>query len=317
MNFTYNNHLKYWIDDRLYGDRQECWEKFRVEVGSIDRDHYRTSNYRQEQRRTADLIYRDYGKDFVVMFSGGTDSEIVIRSFLDIGINPRCVFIRFKNGYNSDDYHTALRIGDMLNVKIDTFDFDVIDFYRGGQAAEFGAEIQCRQLAYLTVYNAIRTLGIPAIMGGEMLLRRSVSQDRDTEWYYVFRENEDASAMRFSLKYNIPLVNEWFSYTPEMMTYYLENKWIQKLVTEKNNGKLGSVSSKNAILRGMLPEIVPKRKTHGYERLIAFNTESYFHLYKTHIPRLESSLDGIYLSNLVKMLGVEKHENIKTKCQSQ
>lgn len=317
MNFTHNNHLKYWIGDRLYGARQECYDKYRVAVGAIDPDHYRTSDYRQEQRRTADLILQDYGRDFVVMFSGGTDSEIVIRSFLDIGIQPRCVFIRFTGDYNAADYHIAQSITDQLGLTLEVYDFDVIDFYRSGQAAEFASEIQCRQIAYLTVYNAIRDLQVPAVMGGEMLLRRTIPQNAESEWYYVIRENEDASAMRFSIKYGIPLVNEWFSYTPEMMAYFLEHPGIQKLVTDKYNYKLGSVSSKNRILRNLMPELIEKTKTHGYENLGAFNIETYFELHKTHVPRLESSLDGIKLTDLVKMLGVEDNENIKTRYEPQ
>lgn len=317
MNFTHQNHLKYWIDDRLYGARQECWEKYRVEVGSIDADYYRTSNYQQEQRRTADLIYQDYGKDFVVMFSGGTDSEIVIRSFLDIGIKPRCVFIKFVGDYNAGDLEMAELIARELGIEVELFEFDVLDFYRSGQAAEFAAELQCRQIAYLTVYNAIRKLGLPAVMGGEMLLRRAIPQNAESEWYYVFRENEDASAMRFSRAYNIPLVNEWFSYTPEMMAYYLEHPGIQGLVSTKYNYKLGSVSSKNKILRDLIPELVDKVKTHGYENLGAFNIETYFELHRAHTPRLESSLDGIKLVDLVKMLGVENNANIKTRYNPQ
>lgn len=312
MNFTNNNHLKYWIGNRLYGSRQECYEKYRVAVGQIDPDYYRTSNYQQEQRRTADLIHKDYGNDFVVMFSGGTDSEIVLRSFLSIGIKPRCIFIKFKDDYNIGDYHIAKSIAEQLGLKLEIFDFDVIDFYRSGHAAEFAKEIQCRQIAYLTVYNAIRALGLPAVMGGEMLLRRDVKQNAESEWYYTFRENEDASAIRFSLKYGIPLVNEWFSYTPEMMSYYLEHPGIQRLVSDKYNYKLGSVSSKNQILKNLIPDLVEKTKTHGYENLGAFNIETYFELYQTQVPRLESSLDGIKLVDLVKMLGVENNENIKT-----
>lgn len=313
MNFTYLNHLKYYIDDKLYGNREHCWEKYKVEVGPIDRDHYRKSSYAAEQQRTADLIYRDYGQDFAVMFSGGTDSEIVIRSFLSIGVKPRCVFIRFANDYNLGDYEIAQQVTNELGLKLEVIDFDVIDFYRSGRAAELATEIQCRQIAYLTVYNAIRQLSLPAVMGGEFLLRRSVPQNGESFWYYVLRENEDASAMRFSLKYQIPLVNEWFSYTPEMMVYYLEHTITRWLVTNKYNYKLGSVSTKNATLHDMLPGLTKKKKTHGYENLGAFNIETYFELYRTHIPRLESSLDGIKLTDLVKQLGVEDNENIKTR----
>ena len=68
------------------------------------------------------------------------------------------------------------------------------------------------------------------------MLRRHVDVS-GSQWYYCFRENEDASAIRFSLKYNIPLVNEWFSYTPEMMGYYLEHSNIQRLINNKHNYK--------------------------------------------------------------------------------
>lgn len=301
MNFTLGNHLKYWIDDRLYGYREQVTDKYRVEVGAIDKDHYRTSSWIQEQYRTADAIRKDFGKDFVVMFSGGTDSEIVLRSFLKIGVKPRAVFIKFKDDYNWQDYLNALVVCNQLGIMLEAIEFDVVDFYNSGQAAEFAGEIHCRQMAYLSVYHHIKTLGLPAVMGGEMLMRRQVPSNKDSFWYYVFRENEDASAMRFSLKYNIPLVNEWFSYTPEMMGYYLELPEIQSLVTERFNYKLGSVSIKNSVLYKLMPDLVRKRKTTGYERLLGFNGETYDTLYQTHIKRLESSLDGIQLSSLHNM----------------
>lgn len=317
MNFTLGNHLKYYIKDQLYGYRESIIDPYRVEVGPIDPDHYARSSWWEEQKRTADAVYRDLGQDMVVMFSGGTDSEIVLRSFLAIGIRPRAMFIRFTGGENEGDYHTSVQVAKELDVPLSIIDFDVVDYYFSGAAADFAAEIQCRQIAYLTVYNAIRKHGFPSVMGGEMLLRRTIAQGRESEWYYTFRENEDASAMRFSMKYNIPLVNEWFSYTPEMMSYYLEHPGIQWLVETKYNYKLGSVSSKNAILKTLVPELTSRIKTHGYEQLLAFNTETYFELYKTHPNRLEPSLDGILLRNLVKQLGVENNENIKTQYRTQ
>jgi hypothetical protein len=51
-----------------------------------------------------------------------------------------------------------------------------------------------------------------------------------------------------------------------------------------------------------LPELIPKRKTHGFEKLMGFNGESYEELYKSHVKRLEPSLDGIFIEDLVKQL---------------
>lgn len=304
MNFTLGNHLKYYINDRLYGWRETPYEKYKLTVGKIDQNHYKSSNWLNEQYRTADQIYKEFGKDLVVMFSGGTDSEIVLRAFLKIGIKPRCCFIKFKDDYNLDDLRQAEMTANELGLHLEVIEFDIINFYRSGEAFEFAGPIQCRQIAYLCVYFNILKLGFPSVMGGEMLLRRHVTRE-GSKWYYTIRENEDASAMRFSIKYNIPLVNEWFSYTPEMMAYYLDQEKIKWLITEKHNYKLASVSTKNEILYSLMPDIIKKRKTHGYEKLMGFNGEVYRALYASHIKPLEFSLDGLFIDDLKKQLGIE------------
>lgn len=301
MNFTYKNHLRYYIGQELYGFRSTPYQPFKVEVGKIDRELYKNSNWVEEQYRTAKLIASDFGKDLVVMFSGGTDSEIVLRAFKAIKINPRVVFVRFDHGFNEQDYIEATKTTQELNLSLEVIDFDIVNFCNSGEALEFADEIQCRQLAYLCVYYNIKKLQLPAIMGGEMLLQKQ-THSNGSSWYYCFRENQDGSAIRFSLKYNIPLVNEWFSYTPEMMAYYLENPMVKQLVTDKFNFKTSSISSKNNILKQYMPELRNKTKTHGYEKLMGLNQETYYDYYTGNMYRLENSLDGIYIDELKKQL---------------
>jgi hypothetical protein len=141
---------------------------------------------------------------------------------------------------------------------------------------------------------------MPAVMGGELLLSRHIDKNSNY-WYYTFRENEDASAMRFSNFFNIPLVNEWFSYTPEIMLYFLESKFgVQEMLSDRY--KLTSVSSKNDILRKLYPNVRKKTKTHGFEKLLAFNYECYKDILKDEYKRLEFSLDGIPLDLVLKKL---------------
>lgn len=301
MNFTFNNHLTYTIGNKLFGYRENVYEKFVVSVGTIDIDQYRSSNWLNEQYRTAEIIKKDFGNEIAVMFSGGTDSEIVLRAFKHIGIIPRTIFIKFKGDYNIDDLVIAEKVANQLGIKLEVIEFDIFEFYNSGAAADFSKSIQCRQMAYLNVYNMIRKIQMPSVMGGELMLRRN-SDINGSRWYYCFRENEDASAMRFSIKYNIPLVNEWFSYTPEMICYYLEHPGTQSLITERYNYKLASVSTKNSTLKSFMPEILNKTKTHGFEKLLGFNGETYRSLYLTHTKRLEPSLDGIFVDDLKKNL---------------
>ncbi len=300
-NYTLDNHLSYSIGNSDYGYRNSSLEKYTVRVGKIDHDHYRKSSYKLELARTADSVYKEFGKDLVVFLSGGTDSEIVVRNFIDIGVKPKCATIRFIGGYNNDDVNESIEIAKELGIDLHIIDFDVIDFYKSGKAKALGDQIQCTQVTYLTVYQSILDLGAPAVMGGEVLLTRHATTDF-SGWYYTFRENEDASAMRFSQKFNLPLVNEWFSYTPELLLYYLEDYEIEALVSNKYNYKLSSVSSKNDILARLYPGIRPKIKTHGFERLLGFNYESYSNISADQLRRLEPSLDGILMNDTISML---------------
>lgn len=301
MNFTSNNHLYYEIGGRKFGHRENAHEQYKVFCGQVDPVVYRKSSWHNELLKTADTVLNEYGNDLIVFLSGGTDSEIVLRNFLRIGHTPRCVTIKFKDDYNAPDVIEAETIAKELNVKLEVIDFDVKDFYWSGEASSFAKEIDCTQITYLMVYYHIKKLGFPAIMGGEQLLKRHVNHE-GSFWYHCFRENEDGSAMRFSNKFKIPLVNEWFSYTPEMMLYYLEDYDVQSLVNNRYNYKLTSVSSKNAILKKLYPSIREKIKTHGFERLLGFNLESYNSLRQDVINRKESSLDGIPIEQLLKHL---------------
>lgn len=300
-NFTQNNHLKYSIGGRLFGYRETVYDKYKVSLGQIDIDRYKKTNWLQEQYRTAELIRKEFGKELVVMFSGGTDSEIVLRAFKEIGIVPRAVFIRFTGNHNIDDHKIAIDVTNDIDIPLEVVDFDVVDYVRSGQAQEFAKSIQCSQIAYLGVFHNINKMQMPAVMGGEILLKRNIDRNR-CEWYYCFRENEDASAMRFSIKYKIPLVNEWFSYTPEMIGHFLEHPGIEKLVSERFNYKLTSVSSKNAVLQDLMPSILKKKKTHGFEKLMAFNGETYHLLQESMLKDFDNNLNGIFLKDVYMQL---------------
>lgn len=307
MNYTNNNHLYYTINDVRFGIRKTPFEKYKVFVGSIDTSEYKKSSWRTELKKTASIVRKEYGKDLILFLSGGTDSEIVLRNFIEIGFKPRCITIKFTDGYNIQDVIEAEEISKSLNVKLDTINFNVKDFYKSGEALEFSKEINCTQITYLMIYYHIKKFGFPSVMGGEQLLKREVNNS-GSFWYHCFRENEDASAMRFSEKFKIPIVNEWFSYTPEMMLYFLENKDIKNLTNDKFNYKLTSVSSKNQILKKLFPEIKLRIKTHGFERLLGFNGEVYRQLGLHQVKRLTNCLDGIPIKDLKKMLR-GKNEN--------
>jgi len=301
-NYTHNNHLLYDIGGRSFGFRENPFESYNVKVGTVDLDRYKNTTYDEELQRIARLVLTDLGSTPILMLSGGSDSELVARTFKKIKRPIRCVTIRMENEYNIEDVISAQKIANDLDFDLEIIDFDVRNFYNSGEALELGKKLQCSQIAYLMVYTVIEKLNQPAMMGGEVVLSRNVNQN-PSSWYYSFLENDDASAMRFSQLTQIPLINEWFSYTPESLLKWLESYTIKKLIaTSDSNYKLSSVSSKYKVLLELCPDLKPQVKRHGFENLLGFNKEVKDKIASQMVQRLNTNLDGIEYTDVIKQL---------------
>ncbi|MEI6568499.1 MAG: hypothetical protein WCR20_17600, partial [Verrucomicrobiota bacterium] len=167
-------------------------------------------------------------------------------------------------------------------------------------AMDLASSIQCHSLAFLAVYSQILKLQTPAIMGGTMTFYRRPTSI-GSEWYHSYAERDEGSAIRLSNTFTIPVIHDWFMYTPEVMGYFLENKIIQKILNERFNFKTWSDSGKNEMIEEWFPEIRKQKKT-GYEHLRSLRIESDIVLKQSLIPILENALDGISLTNLQKQL---------------
>ena len=152
---SYNNHVKFYVDNVLYGNSTDPARKFRVEFGKVDKDLYQRSNFNEEIKRVADLQYNIFGKDLIVFLSGGLDSEIVVRGFIDIGIKPRCIIMRYTNYLkpnvieNIIEVNAAIKTANDLGIEYELFDFDVLKFYISGEAKDMAIKYTCYLFAML------------------------------------------------------------------------------------------------------------------------------------------------------------------------
>lgn len=83
MNFTHNNHLKFGWGDGLYNfdnKDQQFWLKF-------EPAQYMPTSFKDECIRAARLIGESTQKKILLGLSGGVDSEVAARSFLDAGVD--------------------------------------------------------------------------------------------------------------------------------------------------------------------------------------------------------------------------------------
>ena len=302
INLTHNNHLKYYINEQEFGIRQNPFDRYRVTVGQIDHERYVNSTFYEELKRIAKLICLELGQDFEIYFSGGTDCEILIRCFLAIGVKPKLVTIKYTDNSNEYEVLNAVKIANRLSLSLEIVNFDVKDFYYSGAAINMAQKIYCAMLIFNVFFENVRRRNIPAIMGGNVPLTKKIG-NFDPYWYYTYMESEETCNIRFNQEFNIPVIYEFFSYTPEAMLYWLDSTGVKNLVNSKNF-KLKVESSKNQILIDELPElrIEHRVKTHGWEKTVPFSHEANRHIVKHLVPRLTNCLDGIKYNDIITQL---------------
>jgi hypothetical protein len=309
-NITYNDHIKFYTDNSLYGDSADPARKYRVEFGKIDVDHYRKSNYYEELKRVADIQYSIFGKELIVFLSGGLDSEIALRSYINIGIKPRCVIVRYVNSLNPgkienlNEVTDAIATANILGVDYELYDFDVLNFYLSGEAKEMAVKYRCCEFAILVYYKICMSFAPnPCIFCCEVLLEKRKDIDLNPVWHIRYEETLEAATHRVCLDTGIPIVMEWYYYTPELMLYFLESPYIKTLVNNRSQ-YVSSTRLKNDILRKLVHEVKDskKSKTYGYENLTNMVVEANWQ-FKYLMPyRLDSVDHGTSYSDVISML---------------
>lgn len=123
--FCHNNYIQYGWGNQLYGVRTNSSDKLWMKYGSCKRE---PEDYRQECINAAKNIYESTEKKILIHLSGGIDSEVVCRSFLEAGINFEvCVWV-YENKYNRYDLKHAYEFCNEYNIKVHELKIDIIKF---------------------------------------------------------------------------------------------------------------------------------------------------------------------------------------------
>lgn len=200
-----------------------------------------------------------------VFLSGGVDSEVVLRSYLAIGVTPEVVIIRYENDINIYDVSFAVIICNQLGVDYRIVDFNLKKFYENdaegiAEIAQIDRPRALPQLKFLEF-----TDNFPIYGGADITLFR-VGKDYSVKgkWMVACHEH-DTSWSKYSLIINRPAILSWFKWTPGIVLSYFQTNWAQKLINDEFYGKLGTNSTKYMGYQEAFPDIIPRIKKTGFE----------------------------------------------------
>jgi hypothetical protein len=264
-------------------ERFENWQYFTFNdlspnVSKPNRDAVFNIHYKRDYRpkknldyfqalfRNAELIKDIYGGPFDVLFSGGIDSEIIIRTFHELGINQNVYTFRFENNINCYDVEHAIKTCDIMGIKHNIIDFPLKKFLENDAVSlyQISYPSTVEKLVRLKFYDYLDN--IPVVGDGEPYWHRDLFNDfsKKSKWSLFSIEHDYANSIH-AKAINRTIIGEWFLFTPEIAQTYIKIPHVKNLLQDKVPGKLSNWTYRCELHRTLWPDIIEKIKCTGYD----------------------------------------------------
>lgn len=260
-----NSRWLYWSWDGVpYGPKSSPHSVLKYHVNLPSKR--KSMSYREELYWAAEKMRQDFTGKFDVFLSGGTDSDVVVRVFRDLGIEHNTIIVRYENDYNYRDVAEALELCNSLNLKYKIIDFNLQKFFETEAVDWWNKTLNplVGKLPHLKFVDLVD--GIPILGDGESYWKRTLGADysRKSDWYFIFTDTHHLNEMYL---YQIGRENilSWYEYTPYLIESFAEHSIIQDLINDNIKGKQSSWSSRAPIHQEIWPDFRYKQKLIGYE----------------------------------------------------
>lgn len=303
--YTENNHFKFGYDNEdAFAGRKSADQKWWIRYG---KSKYQPKSFYDECLVAAKKIKASTNKKITVLFSGGVDSEVVVRSFREAHIECEVAILRFKNDLNVHDISYAVMICEKLNMKYKLYDLDIETFWKTTGLA-IAKKIKCPSPQLVTTMHLCDQIGgLPVIASGECLLIKNVPADYvpgkseylSSTWS-MWEKEKIAGFYRHFIENNSEGIPAFFQYTPELIYSYLVDPFVSKLVNDQIHGKLTTESSKFKIYKQYF-DLIERPKYSGFEKILDME-EMYRMQYREVIGHYNDVVKTEY-KDLLKQVG--------------
>jgi hypothetical protein len=256
---TENNWLTYSFDDGpIYGKKLSAESEFKFHISNTVK--LKNLSYADSLKNNATVMRDNFSEPFDVLLSGGIDSEVIVRTFHDLGIKQNVVTFRLENNYNIKDVEAAQDICQELNIPLKIIDWN-LEHWINNNAYDAYQNSYCPMLEKMIRFGWLEYLdNIPVFGEGEPYWRI----DDAGQWLFHWGEDDFIAGVN-GRNMGRTVIGEWYAYTPEVCVEFSKLPLIQQLIANKIPGKVSSWSSRSAIHQAIWPSIKHRPKMVGYE----------------------------------------------------
>lgn len=264
ININENNWYQWQYGNGSLFGRQTGDEKLKIIMSKIDRP---ILSFGEELVLSAKSTLEHYpGVRPNVFFSGGVDSEVVLRTYLKIGANPKVYIIRYEDDYNLYDVSYAITICSILNVDYSIIDFNLKRFFENDAEtiSEHSQIDRPRALPYCKFLEL--TDGLPILGEGDPYWYRK-SDDYAVLGEWRFAELDTFIGWnKYAIHLDRPSVVQFFKWSPGLVLSHTKLSWFNNLINDKYPGKTGTNSTKIIGYREVYPDLLERKKQSGFEK---------------------------------------------------
>ena len=196
--------------------------------------------------RAARLIGETADGPIHVLFSGGADSEVTMRSFLAAKVPITAAIMRFKDGLNEHDIGFAIRFCEHHEVPYRLYDIDILKFF-DERVWDYTVATRCNApMMAATMWLVDQIDGYPVLGQGECLLLRPKRKQRLKHARVTSYQDVTFDENRWALQES-ESVNGWYrhfllrdrngcggfhQFTPEQMLSYLRDPLVVRMLSQ-------------------------------------------------------------------------------------
>jgi hypothetical protein len=254
--FYKKNWLSWSYDGVEFGPKTGPQSKFEFHIKkTIDRP---LKSHKQELLENTRFLRDQFSEPFDLMFSGGLDSEIILRCYTELKIPINVFVFRYKNDYNTRDVCHALRICQELSVTPTVIDFDLEKFFEN-DALDIWNQMHVTKAGRLPHMKMIEYLDNIPVMGCEPPCWKFVNNS----WQFELDEIEFGQLIYCKTTQRTAII-DWYGHSPEITLSHALLPRIQSMI--KSGTNVNYEFLKHVLYKDIWPEIAVRTKRRGYEK---------------------------------------------------
>jgi hypothetical protein len=233
--------LEYWYSEDVNKKfRTESFEILNVNIEPMTRPPL---TLKEECVIAAKEIYAKYPNIHIAL-SGGWESQICLRSFIEAGITPKVYILKLPADLNAHDTNVAIKQCNKFNIQPNIITVNLDKFVRENMLPTATTYQTYSFFQSLQAYY-ISTLNEDVLLVDKVDLRRDVNPD--LSWSFIRNEDFNFWADRFNSLNEKKVINNFFTFSPELMHSFLSLPVIVELTNKEHSGKISLNSLKNLI----------------------------------------------------------------------